>query len=196
VSRRALRYNSARSHPPTTPLRVESLDSTRWKLLDDFTRVARDGRPFVVKAGDTTDFASVPWWSQSLLPKTGTWTKASVAHDKRCDLLNAVHKGGWPAKQFFGWTFYADDEVTGTVPPKGWFNAVDTDQIFREDAIDDGTDVVRAELLWLGVRLGALANPARREGWLSTAPRVLADLVAVLVALVAIVAGVSWAWPW
>jgi hypothetical protein len=200
VSARALRFNSARSHPPTAPLRVESLDATRWKLLSDFTRTARDGRPFVVKAGDTTDFASVPWWSQSLLPKTGTWTKASVAHDKRCDLLNAVHRGGSGAKRYFGW-----NQRCGCVPPvysscltppAGWFNAVDTDRIFREDAIDDGTDVVRAELLWLGVRLGALANPARREGWLSTAPRVLADLVAVLAVLAALVAGASWGWPW
>lgn len=182
---------------PSSELDVRSISASRWRLLSDFTRVTRDGRSFTVHAGDTTDFASVPFWTQSLLPKTGTWTKASVTHDKRCDLLNAVYKGGGEARDFFGWyRARCPDRGWRWVAPPGWFDSNDTDRVFREDARDDGTDPIRAELLWLGVRLGALANPARRAGWWRTAPRVLADLVAVLSVLVVVVTGLSWAWPW
>lgn len=172
-----------------TPLRVERMDAKTWRLLSTLVWRGKDGRLFEVHEGDTTDFASVPWWTQSLLPRTGTWTIASVAHDKRCALLNKVHearKGGVDGRPdaevflFFKWRI---DHHYEWQPPVGWFNSVDTDAIFRADARDGGTDPIRAELLWLGVRLGAAANPARWEGWASTAPRVLADLVAITAVL-------------
>lgn len=161
-----------------TPLRVEAVDAVRWKLLDDFQWQGSQGDVFIIPAGAYTDFATVPWWTQSLIPKTGTWTKAAVVHDKMCDDLNAHHKA------FQAWW----SSMQGVVKPpeKPLFSSVDTDAIFRKNARAEGTGWIRGELLWLGVRWGALANPARRAGWLSTAPRVIAGSAAVL-ALLAIV---------
>lgn len=144
-----------------TPLRVENVDACNWVLLEDFLWRGSQGDVFKVAAGNMTDFASVPWWTQSILPRTGTWTKAAVLHDKMCEELNAHYQ--MPA-------------VIG-VPT---FSSIDTDAIFRKNAREGGTDVFRSELLWMGVRLGAARNPARRKGWLKTAPRVLADVVAIL----------------
>lgn len=143
-----------------TPLRVEAVDACNWALLEDFLWEGSKGDVFKVAAGNMTDFASVPWWTQSILPRTGAWTKAAVLHDKMCEELNA---------------HYRMPKVVG-VPV---FSSIDTDAIFRKNARRGGTDPIRAELLWLGVRYGALFNPARRGDWLRTAPRVLADTVAV-----------------
>lgn len=158
-----------------TPLRVEAVDAVRWKLLDDFLWQGSQGDVFVIPAGAYTDFATVPWWTQSLVPKTGTWTKAAVVHDKMCDDLRAYHR--YPAG-------YPD-------PP---FSSIDTDAIFRKNARAEGTGWIRGELLWLGVRWGALANPARRAGWLSTAPRVIGSSAAVLALLGLLVVLVSNVW--
>ena len=144
-----------------TPLRVEAVDACNWVLLEDFLWEGSKGDIFRVTAGNMTDFASVPWWTQSILPRTGAWTKAAVLHDKMCEELNA---------------HYRMPEVVG-VPV---FSSIDTDAIFRKNARRDGTGVIRAELLWFGVRCGAAKNPARRGGWLKTAPRFLADGVAIL----------------
>lgn len=163
-----------------TPLRVESVDAVNWCLLEDFVWNGTKGDTFIAQKGMLTDFASVPWWTQSILPRTGTWTKAAVLHDKMCDELNAMHS--WNTNGHGR----ADVQLTPT------FTAVDTDAIFRKNARELGTDAVRSELLWMGVRLGALANPARRAGWLGTAPRVAADVVAVLAALYLLVYFVLW----
>jgi hypothetical protein len=161
-----------------TPLRVESIDAVNWCLLEDFVWNGTQGDTFIAQKGMLTDFASVPWWTQSILPRTGTWTKAAVLHDKMCDELNAIHHINKTGK--------AGVVLTPT------FTAVDTDAIFRKNARELGTDAVRSELLWMGVRLGALANPARRAGWLGTAPRVAADVVAVVAVLYLLVYFVLW----
>lgn len=149
-----------------TPLRVESVDAINWCLLEDFVFNGTQGDTFICREGMLTDFASVPWWTQAILPRTGTWTKAAVLHDKMCDEHNAIYE--------------YNKNPRSTVLLSTPFTPVDTDAIFRKNARADGTDRVRSELLWLGVRLGALANPARRMGWLGTAPRVIGDLVLLL----------------
>jgi hypothetical protein len=178
------------------PLRVENVDAKNWKLLDRFRLQGSKGDIFEVEAGETTDFATVPWWSQAITPRTGTWTKAAVIHDKMCTILNVYHV---LLKQYdFEVLEYNLRGKTDPKPvelEKPIFSSIDTDAIFRKNAREEGTDAIRSELLWMGVRYGALANPARREEWLQTAPRVVADTLVILAALIALVAGLSWIWP-
>ena len=177
-----------------TPLRVESLDAQNWVILEDFIWLGSQGDEFVVFAGETTDFATVPWWTQSLIPKTGTWTKAAVLHDQMCNDLNKYHK---LKKQYDELIFTRVSPPTDIVEPiKPLFSSVDTDAIFRKNAREGGTGVIRSELLWFGVRSGALANVARRQSFLRTLPRYIADLVVILALVVGLIAGISWAWPW
>lgn len=159
---------------------VASIDAKRWRIVSRFGLIGSKGDEFWVGPGDVTDFASVPWWTQTILPRTGTWTKAAVFHDKMCDLLNEHHKllNGYQALLNVG---VRTDVLE--VPEEPVFNSVDTDALFRKNARLDGTDPIRSELLWFGVRCGALANPARREGWWSTFPRWFADLSFIIATL-------------
>jgi hypothetical protein len=174
------------------PLRVEALDTNTWTLLDRFRWQGSEGDLFVVEAGEETDFATVPWWTQSLIPRTGTWTKAAVLHDKMCRELIRIHRERLVLqgeRTDLDWA-----EVCEEIKPV--FTSIDTDLIFRKNARAEGTGPIRAELLWLGVRYGAAVNPARREGYLKTLPRVTLDTLLVLLTVVVIIAGLSWAWPW
>jgi hypothetical protein len=176
-----------------TPLRVENLDACNWVILEDFIWVGSKGDVFTVSRGETTDFATVPWWSQAITPRTGTWTKAAVLHDKMCNLLNEFHALVKKREQLIADGAHPDHLEPLFPPP---FSSIDTDAVFRKNARDGGTDVFRSELLWLGVRYGALANAARRDSWLRTAPRVFLGTVVIFALLVALVAFISWAWPW
>lgn len=165
-------------------LLVETVDAKNWRIQRRFGWRGSKGDTFWVEEGDRTDFASVPWWSQFLIPRTGTWTKAAVLHDKMCALLNSYYK---LYKQYLelekawleGW--HPDRSGIKPIKPlKPPFNSVDTDAVFRKNARELGTDPIRSELLWFGVRCGALKNAARRTGWMSTFPRFLGDLVAIV----------------
>lgn len=177
-----------------TPLQVEAVDANTWKLLADLEWQGSKGDIFCVEAGNYTDFATVPWWTQSLIPKTGTWTKAAVVHDKMCEDLNEAYR---IEKEWVDNRIKTEwDETRRNDVPFPWeeplFSSVDTDAIFRKISRDEGTGWVRSEMLWLGVRCGALANPARRKGWLSTFPRFLGDLVAILTLLSAVIFLIGW----
>lgn len=176
-----------------TPLRVENLDALNWVLIDDLVWVGTKGDTFVVNTGETTDFATVPWWTQAILPRTGTWTKAAALHDKMCNELNKYEE---TLTEYEEYVSAGISTQNLRVPMEPVFTANDTDNIFRKNARDEGTDVVRAELLWLGVRYGALKNPARRDGWFETAPRVVLDTVAVLGVVGGLITLVSKVWPW
>lgn len=165
-----------------TPLRVENVDSKNWKILSKFVWLGSYGDTLTVEEGETTDFATVPWFTQWLIPRTGTWTKAAVIHDKMCNLLNAQRE----------WDMNWHPDGHGTKPEYPAFNSIDTDAVFRKNARDEGTDRVRSELLWVGVRIGALFNAARRTGWLLTFPRFLGDLVAITAVLVGVAYLLGW----
>jgi len=166
-----------------TPLRVENVDAKNWDILEDFCWQGSKGDIFTVTKGERTDFATTPWWTQAILPKTGTWTKAAVLHDKMCNLLNEFHKLVRHRERLIS-AGIDPKELEPIFPPT--FTSVDTDAIFRLNARKDGTDRIRAELLWFGVRCGALANPARRDRWVSTFWRWFLDLVVILSILVII----------
>lgn len=174
-----------------TPLRVESIDAVNWLLLEDFIWVGSKDDEFIVHQGEHTDFATVPWWTQSILPRTGTWTKAAVLHDKMCDDLNVYYK----LKKRYDELVAQYAYTTEKEPIKPVFTSIDTDAIFRKNAREGGTDVIRSELLWMGVRYGALGNVARRGEFIKTAPRVLADTMVILGALFGIIALIAWIWP-
>lgn len=176
-----------------TPLRVENVDALNWVLTDDLVWVGTKGDTFVVNIGETTDFATVPWWTQALIPRTGTWTKAAVLHDKMCNQLNKYEE---LLAEYDEYVSAGISTQNLLVPIEPVFSSIDTDNIFRKNARDEGTDVVRAELLWLGVRYGALKNPARRDKWIDTAPRVVLDTAAVLGVAGAVITLVSKLWPW
>jgi hypothetical protein len=175
-----------------TPLRVENYDDKNWTILEDFCWRGVRGDVFTVHAGERTDFATSPWWSQAILPRTGTWTKAAVLHDKMCNQQNEFHamvkrriRDGVSKEEIA--IFKKNNAPT--------FTSIDTDNIFYLNARNDGTDRIRSELLWFGVRCGALSPPRRGEWW-KTFPRWFADLIVILAILVGIVVLISWAWPW
>ena len=183
-------------------LRVETIDDCNWKILEDFSWVGSFDDPliFTVYAGEKTDFATVPWWTQSILPRTGRWSKAAVLHDKMCNQLNEYYDlmkeyetllEEYTHKMLLGYT----DLHKPIEPVRPRFTSVQTDAIFYKNARDGGTDRVRSELLWFGVRCGALSRPRRDEWWL-TFPRWFLDLVLILLTLFFVTAGISFVWPW
>lgn len=176
-----------------TPLRVENIDSKNWKILEDFCWRGSQDDVFTVEKGETTDFATVPWWTQAITPRTGTWTKAAVLHDKMCNLLNEWYRLIKEREELIE-ANVSPELLEVIFPPT--FTAIDTDAIFRKNAREGGTGAIRSELLWLGVRYGALANPARRGGFVKTAPRVIGDTIVLLALFAGIIALISWLWPW
>lgn len=134
-----------------------------WVLLDDFTWVdPKTGQRVTAEAGFHTDFASVPQWCQSICPRTGISDEAAVIHDKRCDALDH----GRPIA-----------------------SSTETDRGFRRMLKEDGAGIVQRNLMYAGVRWGALANPARRPGWLATGPEVLAISALALAFVAGVVLG-------
>lgn len=116
-----------------------------------------------IPAGFATDLATVPRIFWALLPPHGAYEKAAVLHDYLCVELASCHR-------------------TDRVPQ---VNARDTDGLFRRVMREADTAARRAGnrkgrigpvtrwAMWTGVRWGALANPARRDGWWRDAPTVL-----------------------
>jgi hypothetical protein len=166
-----------------TDLVVSSVSPDVWMLESDLVWVGKKDDVITVPAGEETDFATVPRILQSFTPRTGAWTKAAVIHDMLCRLLAAY----WLLLE--NWARNHADEVPPPEPPT--FNAVDTDNVFRLIMEEDGVKPWRADVMWAAVRWAALFNPARRAGWWDTAPRLLAISLAVLVPVLAVLAGLA-----
>ncbi len=68
-----------------TPLRVERLDSNKWRVIEEFDyRIGADKSPLMVRvyAGFITDFASIPRGMWNVFPPVGgEYDKAAVVHD-------------------------------------------------------------------------------------------------------------------
>ena len=126
-------------------LTVRRVDADRWALVGDLVYLGNRDR-FVVPAGFTTDFATVPRPVTWLVPRFGAYTLAAILHDWLC--TEGIRSGAVTAR--------------------------DADGIFRRVMREAGVPVLRRWLMWTGVRWGALVDPARRPGWLISAPGVLA----------------------
>lgn len=51
------------------------------ELTREFTYTTNEGVTYVVPVGFETDFATVPQLVQSIIPKIGAYTKATILHD-------------------------------------------------------------------------------------------------------------------
>lgn len=154
-----------------------------------------------VRPGFITDFATVPWFAQWLIPRTGKWTLPATAHDVLCELLNERHRrvqavalglslevhGDRRGARCYSCRRVAQQEV----PPVA-YGPVDTDAEFRDMLRHENTDWTRRWLIWTAVRLGAIANPARRVGWWRSLHRVAAVSAAVLVVVAGAAYGSAW----
>jgi hypothetical protein len=160
---------------PLPPIRPLQHDGEAYELAEDL--LDEHGRP-VVEAGYVTDLASVPRPFRVVLPTSGKITPAAIRHDKRCDDLNA-----W----YDAWIAYGrpvDLDVLyhrGVDVHRPALTSVEADREFLDGLRQlDPEHPVRNLGYWVGVRLGALGNPARRDGWTRDARRVI--LAALVVA--------------
>jgi Protein of unknown function (DUF1353) len=125
-------------------LTVRRVDADRWALVDDLVYLGNRDR-FVVPAGFRTDFATVPRPVTWLVPRFGAYTLAAILHDWL--ITEGLRAGALTSRE--------------------------ADGIFRRVMREAGVPVLRRWLMWTGVRWGALVDPARRPGWLISAPGVL-----------------------
>lgn len=113
-----------------------------------------------IGAGFETDLATVPRLFWALLPPQGAYESAAVLHDFGCVSL-----------------------AEGTC----LLSSRDVDGLFRRVMRESGVGLITRWVMWTGVRWGALANRARRDGWWRDAPAVLALTAAALAVVVAVV---------
>jgi len=157
-----------------TPLRIELGDDGLWILTHELVWKGSDGDVLVVPAGSETDFASVPRLLQFLLPSADPRVvRAAVVHDFLCQELNDYHRQLVRYRQGRAQSLATGLENPILKPDVPAFSAVDADGVFEKIMRDEGASWFMQDVAWLGVRLGALANPARRQDWGSTAGRVV-----------------------
>jgi len=70
--------------------REDESDANRDVLMEPlkYTRVGSDGEGgsgYIVPAGYSTDFASVPWFLRWVFPRRGQYSRAAILHDYLCD---------------------------------------------------------------------------------------------------------------
>lgn len=141
-------------------LTVARVDEHAWQLVEPLIYDGNDDT-IVVPAGHRTDFASVPRSLQWLAPSTGRYTLAAVLHDYLCDSM----VGGYTL-----FDVLHEDLI---------ISAREVDGLFRRVMREEGVGVVQRWLLWGGVRIGAIRNPARRPGTLRDVPVLLASALVV-----------------
>jgi hypothetical protein len=135
------------------------------------------GDVITIPEGFVTDLASVPRFLSALTPIAGVHDRAAILHDHLCvQLATAWHTPNRTAQ----------------------INAVDTDGLFLRCLRELGVPGFRRTLYWVGVRWGALFNPARRAGWGGTAPSVLGWSLLLLPILLpmAVTSGLTLAVGW
>lgn len=112
---------------------------TRWALSKEL-RYAGKRDWWTVPRGYITDFASVPRVFRWLLNVSSTYVRAAILHDWFCSFAIQA----------------------------GIISAVDADGVFRRVCREEGVGWLTRWTLWCAVRWGALLNPKRRAGWMST----------------------------
>lgn len=138
--------------PFTTPLIVKRIDPVMWELQQPLSYVGTRDK-WTVPQGYRTDFASVPWFVQWFVARTGAWTLAAVLHD---------------------WL------ITNGIPD-GIITSRDTDGVFRRVLREEGTGPIRRWFMWAGVRLAAPLNKGRRpSGIAKDLPRITLMLAALV----------------
>jgi len=147
--------------PFTTPLLVQRVDPTTWELVAPLSYQGRIDH-WTIPSGFRTDFGTVPWFVQWLIPRTGVWTLATVLHD-------------WFIKHGI---------------PAGSITSRQTDGVFRRVLREEGVDPVRRWLMWAGVRAAAPFSRGRRPSqFLRDSPAIVGISVAVLAVTFALLWG-------
>lgn len=170
--------------PPIRPL----AGGEAYELVEDL--LDEHGCP-VVERGYVTDLASVPRPFRVLLPTSGRITPAAIRHDQRCDDLNYWYEAWTAAGRPVGVKVlhYRGEDVR--LPA---LSSVEADREFL-DGLNylDPAHPLRNLGYWLGVRLGAWGNAARRAGSRQDLLRVLGVLLLVgpLLLPVAVVNGAA-----
>ena len=100
----------------------------RWVLVEPLRYVAPDGTDYVAEEGFDTDFASVPFFVEWLVPRSGRHNKAAVTHDKLWRLADARE-----------------------------FDRGKADFVFRGALKELGVSFIRRWMMWTAVRQGSLA---------------------------------------
>lgn len=158
--------------PPIRPLPTG--DGAAYELTEPLRWVEPDGTAGEVAPPFVTDLATVPAPVRILAPTSGLHTPAAIRHDRRCDDLNAWHRAWVAAGRPAG----PPVEHDGVAVPH--LDSRATDREFREGVRDlDPRRPLRAWAMWLGVRLGAVANPARRAGVAADLPLMLLVLLVI-----------------
>lgn len=128
----------------------------KYVLTEDFV-VTVAGRQFIIPAGTVTDLATTPRLLWNLLPPTGIYEAAAVAHDYWCS--EGIARG----------------ELTSR----------EADAYFRDMMGEAGVGLIRRWIMWAGVRAAAPFSPKRRpSGFIRDAPLVLG--IALLVGTLAV----------
>jgi hypothetical protein len=125
------------------------VDAVLWQTISPLhIKIERDegyATMFTVPAGYDTDFASVPRITAWLIPRTGDYSPAAVAHDWL--ITNAL--------------------------PAGLIDSRSVDRAFREIMHSLGVPGPRRWLMWAGVRWAAAFSKTRRPGWWRDLPALL-----------------------
>lgn len=153
---------------PTHAFPVDVLPNGHVRALAAVAWTGHHGDAVLVPAGYVSDWGSVPWLVRAVLPHDGPLCRAFLVHDVLCTALADYRRdlADWVPSPRWG---------PRPVPPS--FDPVDTDAVLRLILAELG-DAERAAgrrrpfgtgparwLYWLGVRAGALGNPARRAGF-------------------------------
>jgi hypothetical protein len=136
---------------------LAAADGSRWQLVEPLSYAGRD-ETFVVPAGFTTDFASVPQSLTWLVPRYGRYTKAAIVHDY---LWQRAREGS------FGWA--------------------DADGVLRRAMRELDVPFLRRWLMWGAVRLAGVVTRSPSSLW-TQGVGALAALVLVTVLGIAYVA--------
>lgn len=130
--------------PAIRPIPYE--DGDAYETAEPLRWTEPDGTVGEVEDGFVTDLASVPRPFRTLVPTSGRHTPAAIRHDRRCDDLGVWHRAGRPEHL------------------RPHLSAIEADREFLAGVRElDPNRPLRALVLWAGVRLGAWANPARRD---------------------------------
>ena len=136
---------------------LSDADGSRWRLEEPLSYAGRR-ETFVVPAGFTTDFASVPQALTWLVPRYGRYTKAAILHDYLWQLCR-----------------------------EGRFAWADADGLLRRAMRELDVPFLRRWLMWGAVRLAAIVTRQPSSLW-TQGVGALTALVVVTVLGVAYVA--------
>ena len=134
-----------------------------------------------IPTGTRSDLASTPRIFWNILPPTGAYEQAAFVHDEGCVELRRAYDEGRPPRL-----------TSREVDAQFVFILCEADQ--HACKVGDKAGRIpwwKRHILWTGVRLGALTNPARRAGWWRDAPAVLTTTALLLTALLAVVFGLD-----